>query len=225
MSRRLPHCHHGSRSCVAVDRTNISGSEDGTLLRARPSCLVIVVPIPATLSWIPAFPSRASAAIVASGGSRATCKQLPKSEIQQLLSVQIAKVKVTSALQTGQQCVYSGSDGGYDIDVLVIGGSEAKPGFQEDVKGMSPKVAVKGVGDKAYREKGDFQIDSIKGASSAPYRSARTTASQAWPPWRPMGLMGPDRLHKTSWSPSHPAGSTLRDRAMSPMTRACPAGR
>ena len=163
MSRRLPHCHHGSRSCVAVDR-KISGSEDGTLLRARPSCLVIVVPIPAALSWIPAFPSRASAAIVASGGSRATCKQLPKSEIQQLLSVQIAKVKVTSALQTGQQWVYSGSDGGDDIDVLVIGGSEAKPGFQEDVKGMSPKVAVKGVGDKAYREKGDFQIDSIKGS-------------------------------------------------------------
>ena len=86
---------------MAVDR-KISGSEDGALLRARPSCLVIVVPILATLNWIPAFPSRASAAIVASGGSRATCKQLPKSEIQQLLSVQIAKVKVTSALQTGQ---------------------------------------------------------------------------------------------------------------------------
>ncbi len=118
----------------------------------------------ATLSWIPALGLRASAAVVASGSSKATCKQLPKSQIQALLSVPIAKVKVTSALATGQQCVYSGSDGGDDIDVLVIGGSEAKPGFQEDVKGMSPKVAVKGVGDKAYREKGDFQIDSIKGS-------------------------------------------------------------
>ena len=118
----------------------------------------------ATLSWIPALGLRASGAVVASGSSKATCKQLPKSQIQALLSVPIAKVKVTSALATGQQCVYSGSDGGDDIDVLVIGGSEAKPGFQEDVKGMSPKVAVKGVGDKAYREKGDFQIDSIKGS-------------------------------------------------------------
>ena len=134
------------------------------MLGARPGCLIIAVPILATLSWIPAFGSRASAAVVASGGSKATCKQLPKSQIQALLSVPIAKVKVTSALATGQQCVYSGPDDGDDIDVLVIGGSEAKPGFQEDVKGMSPKVAVKGVGDKAYREKGDFQIDSIKGS-------------------------------------------------------------
>ena len=134
------------------------------MLRARRSCLIIAVPIVATLSWIPALGLRASAAVVASGGSKATCKQLPKSQIQALLSVPIAKVKVTSALATGQQCVYSGSDGGDDIDVLVIGGSEAKPGFQEDVKDMSPKVAVKGVGDKAYREKGDFQIDSIKGS-------------------------------------------------------------
>ena len=134
------------------------------MLRARRRCLIIAVPIVATLSWIPVLGLRASAAVVASGGSKATCKQLPKSQIQALLSVPIAKVKVTSALATGQQCVYSGSDGGDDIDVLVIGGSEAKPGFQEDVKDMSPKVAVKGVGDKAYREKGDFQIDSIKGS-------------------------------------------------------------
>ena len=49
------------------------------------------------------------------------------------------------------------------IDVLVIKGSEAKPGFQEDVKGLSPKVAVAGVGDKAYRVKGDYQIESIMG--------------------------------------------------------------
>ena len=134
------------------------------MLRARGSCLLIAIPLLATLSWIPAFGSTASAAVAASGGSKATCKQLPKSQIQALLSVPIAKVKVTPALQTGQQCVYSGSDDAGAIDVLVIGGSEAKPGFQEDVKGMSPKVAVKGVGDKAYREKGDFQIDSIKGS-------------------------------------------------------------
>jgi hypothetical protein len=144
-------------------RPTTSGLEDETLLRARGSCLVIAVTVAATLSWIPGSGSGASAAVVASGGSKATCKQLPKSQIQSLLSVPIQKVKITAALQTGQQCVYSGPGGAEDIDVLVIKGSEAKPGFREDVKGLNPKVAVPGVGDKAYREKGDYQIESIGG--------------------------------------------------------------
>ena len=73
---------------------------------------------------------------------------------------------MTSALQTGQQCVYSGtgSGDGEDIDVLVFNGSQTKQEFQQEVKSWGHKVAVKGVGDKAYRAKGDFQIDSIKGS-------------------------------------------------------------
>ncbi len=136
------------------------------MLRSRGRSLVIVVPIVVTLSWIPASAGRVSAAAVASQGSKATCKQLPKSQIQSLLAVPIAKVKVTAALQTGQQCVYSGagSEGSGDaIDVLVIKGREAKQGIQEDMKSLSPRVPVKGVGDRAYREGGDFQIDSIEG--------------------------------------------------------------
>jgi hypothetical protein len=137
------------------------------LLPSRARSLVIAVPIVAALSWIPGLSGRVSAAVVANQSSKATCKQLPKSQIQALLAAPIGKVQVTAALQTGQQCVYtgSGSSGGDGdvIDVLVIKGAEAKRGIQEDMKSLSPRVAVKGVGDKAYRQKGDYQIDSIKG--------------------------------------------------------------
>jgi hypothetical protein len=127
---------------------------------------VIAVPVVAILSYIPAFGGSASATALPVDSGKATCKQLPKSQIQPVLSVPIGKVSVTAALQTGQQCVYSGagSDDGVDIDVLVFNGSQAKPEFQQEVKGWGPKVAVKGIGDKAYRKKGDYQIDSIKGS-------------------------------------------------------------
>jgi hypothetical protein len=150
---------------VAIDPTT-SGLEDETLLRARGGCFLIAVPLVAILSYIPAFGGSAAADVVAVEASKATCKQLPKSQIQPLLSVPIGKVTVTPALQTGQQCVYSGtgSGDGDDIDVLVFNGSQAKPEFQQEVKGWGPKVAVKEVGDKAYRKKGDYQIDSIKGS-------------------------------------------------------------
>jgi hypothetical protein len=135
------------------------------LLCSRGRYLAVALPIAVTLSWIPAFGSRANATVVANQSSKATCKQLTKAQIQPLLSRPITKIKVTDALQTGQQCVYTGSDsdGSGDIDVLVIKGSAAKQGFQEDVRGLDSKVAVTGVGDKAYRAKGDFQISSIKG--------------------------------------------------------------
>jgi hypothetical protein len=125
------------------------------------------VPVVSILSYIPAFGGSASASALPVDSGKATCKQLPKSQIQPVLSVPIGKVSVTAALQTGQQCVYSkgaGSDDGVDIDVLVFNGSQAKPEFQQEVKGWGPKVAVKGIGDKAYRKKGDYQIDSIKGS-------------------------------------------------------------
>ncbi len=55
------------------------------------------------------------------------------------------------------------SEDGPAIDVLVVGGSDAKSSFQEDVRGLDSKVAVPGVGQKAYRAKGDFQISSTNG--------------------------------------------------------------
>ena len=133
------------------------------MFRSRVRYLALTVPIVVTLGWVPALSARASAAVLATQSSTAACKQLTKSQIQPLLATPIAKVKVTPAPGSGQQCVYSGS-GGKAIDVLVIKGSFAKQGFQEDLTGMQHKVAVSGVGDKAYREKGDFQIDSIKGS-------------------------------------------------------------
>jgi hypothetical protein len=122
------------------------------------------LPIVVALSLIPALAGTASATLTASSGAKATCKQLTKSEVQPLLASPVTKVKVAAATSAGQQCEFSG--GGHVIDVLVLKGSTAKQGFQEDVKDMSPKVAVPGVGDKAYREGGDFQIDSIKGTES-----------------------------------------------------------
>jgi hypothetical protein len=113
----------------------------------------------------------AAGGIVGGGGAvagaatpAATCKQLTKAQVQPVMSMPITKVKVTKALSTGQQCVYSdAADDGKAVDVLVIGGSEAKSSFQEDVRGLDSKVAVPGVGQKTYRAKGDFQISSTNG--------------------------------------------------------------
>jgi hypothetical protein len=103
-------------------------------------------------------------AVAGAATPRATCKQLTKAQVQPLMSVKVNKVEVTKALSTGQQCVYSNSSGGGQaVDVLVIGGSDAKPSFQEDVRGFDSKMAVPGVGQKAYRDKGDFQISSFNG--------------------------------------------------------------
>ena len=89
-----------------------------------------------------------------------TCKQLTKAQIQPLLTSHIAKVNITPAPYGGQQCVFSGSDGDGDIDVLVINGKQF---YKQDVKDTHLNVAVPGVGDKAARAKGDFQIDALKG--------------------------------------------------------------
>jgi hypothetical protein len=100
------------------------------------------------------------------GTGAATCKQLTKAQIQPLMSTPITKIMITKALQTGQQCVYSGASGGAAIDVLVLKGAPAKQGFQEDLRSLDHKVAVPGVGARAYRAKGDYQIDSLSGTES-----------------------------------------------------------
>jgi hypothetical protein len=111
----------------------------------------------------------ASGAIVGGSGvagaatPSATCKQLTKAQVQPLMAAKITKVKVTKSVGSGQECVYSSADDADEIDVLVIGGSEAKKAFQEDVHGLTSKQAVPGVGEKTYRSKGDFQISSTNG--------------------------------------------------------------
>jgi hypothetical protein len=97
----------------------------------------------------------------ASPAPAATCGQLTRAEIQPLMSAPITMVKVAKVL-TGQQCEYL-ADGGKDIDVIVVKGGQSRQDFASEVSSIDSKVAVKGVGDKAYRAKGDFQIDAIKG--------------------------------------------------------------
>ncbi len=127
----------------------------------------VVLPLVAGLMYVgmPLFSGTGSEAFGASSTSSGTCAQLTKAQIQPLLSVSVAKVKI-SRVSGGQQCVYSGPGGdGEAIDVLVISGGGAKQAFTGEVKSLDGKVAVKGVGSQAYREKGDFQLDSIKGST------------------------------------------------------------
>lgn len=105
----------------------------------------------------------ASGPVAGAATPPATCKQLSKAQVQPLMTATITKVKVTKPLSSGQECVFSSSDDAEDIDVLVVGGSEAKEAFQEDVRGLTSKQAVPGVGQKTYRSKGDFQISSTDG--------------------------------------------------------------
>jgi hypothetical protein len=127
----------------------------------------VVPPLVIALLFVglPLFNGTGSEAFGASSTSSGTCRQLTKAQIQPLLSVHVANVKI-SHVADGQQCVYAGPGGdGEAIDVLVISGSGAKQAFTTEVKSLDGKVAVKGVGSQAYREQGDFQLDSIKGST------------------------------------------------------------
>ena len=100
------------------------------------------------------------------GGTKASCKQLTKEQVQPLMVNAITDVKVTAAGTDGegQQCVFSAPDGTGAIDVLVLGGADAQPAYAGAIKAESHgPVAVPGVGDKASRDTGDGEIDSIKG--------------------------------------------------------------
>lgn len=102
----------------------------------------------------------------AAGGSSATCKQLTKAEVQPLMVETITGVTVTAAGVNGegQQCVFSGQDGAGGIDVLVLRGADASLAYNEAVKAETDgPVDVPGVGDRASRDTGDDQINSIKG--------------------------------------------------------------
>jgi hypothetical protein len=134
--------------------------------RIRPTLgAIALLPAVVVLACLPpAGGSTALAGAATAGSGGATCKQLTKAQVQPLMSVTVNQVKVTKATSSGQQCVYSNSDqGGQAVDILVIGGSQAKASFQEDVHSLDSKVAVPGVGQTAYRAKGDFQISAFNG--------------------------------------------------------------
>jgi hypothetical protein len=109
-----------------------------------------------------------SAAGSSSGGSAVTCKQVTEAEVQPLSTDPITQDTVTAesegSLGTGQQCVLSGADGDGTVDILVLGGSGASNAYAEALTSETDgQVAVSGVGDKASRDKGDDQINAIKG--------------------------------------------------------------
>ena len=98
------------------------------------------------------------------GGTAVTCSQLTKADVQPLLVDPITTVTVTAAGidGEGQQCVFgTASDGA--VDVLVLSGDLATTGYAQEVQGMTKPVSVPGVGDRAARDTGDDQPDSIKG--------------------------------------------------------------
>ena len=100
------------------------------------------------------------------GGTKASCKQLTKEQVQPLLANAITDVKVTAAGTDGegQQCVFSAPDGTGAIDVLVLGGADAQQAYAGAINAETHgPVAVPGVGDKASRDTGDGEIDSMKG--------------------------------------------------------------
>ncbi len=110
-----------------------------------------------------AEPLAASAAATA-GGASATCNQLTKADVQPLLVDPITTVSVTAAGTggEGQQCVFgTASDGA--VDVLVLRGDDATSGYAQETQGMTKPVSLPGIGDKAARDTGDDQPDSIKG--------------------------------------------------------------
>ena len=100
------------------------------------------------------------------GGTKVRCSPLTKAQVQPLMANTITDVKVTAAGTDaeGQQCVFSAPDGTGAIDVLVLAGADAQQAYAGAIKAETHgPVAVPGVGDRASRDTGDGEIDSIKG--------------------------------------------------------------
>jgi hypothetical protein len=107
-----------------------------------------------------------SADTTSRGGTKVTCSQLTKEQVQPLIVYPITDVKVTAAGTDGegQQCIFDGNNGDGAIDVMVLGGAEGQQVYASAVKEESHgPVNVPGVGDKASRDAGDGQIESMKG--------------------------------------------------------------
>jgi hypothetical protein len=147
--RRLP-------GCFTIDFL----VDERSFMRLRCLRILLALPVLALAVTVPSLTGSNGPQASAASKPSVTCKQLTKGQIQPFLIVHIVKVKITAASFGGQQCVFSGPDGDGAIDVLVINGKQY---YKEDVRDSHLKVAVPGVGDKAARAKGDFQIDALEG--------------------------------------------------------------
>ena len=143
---------------------------------SRPSSVTValVLTLGALLSGCSGAPRADTASAAAAsgdttssiGGTKVRCNQLTKEQVQPLMANTITDVKVTAAGTDGegQQCIFSAPDGTGAIDVMVLGGADAQQAYAGAVKAESHgPVNVPGVGDKASRDTGDGEIDSIKG--------------------------------------------------------------
>jgi hypothetical protein len=122
-----------------------------------------LVPFAVVVALVVGGAAQATADVPTAKKPSITCKQLTKPELQPLVSGTISSVKVTAALDSGQQCVFSTSDAEAAIDVLVDKGGLAATAFKANVKAFTHKVAVPGVSGKAYRDTGDFTIEALNG--------------------------------------------------------------
>lgn len=156
----LTGCHSNSSSGAAAS----SGSSNGAAVTtAAPGAASAGLAGGST----PAAAQQSSSASIG-GSAKANCKQLTVAEVQPLMVEKIVKDDITAANlgddTPGQQCVFSGADGAGAVDVLVMAGPQAVPGYAQELAGeANGQVAVPGIGDKASREKGDGQVIALKG--------------------------------------------------------------
>jgi hypothetical protein len=153
--------------------------------RVRPLLAPIALGAGALLAWAPAMPASTAFAATSSHGSKATCSQLSKAQIQPLIVNPITKVTVKplkdqqyaiggSKKQVGQECIYAaGSGDSQALIVSVVGGPSAAVAYKGDLQGLgSDHVSVPGVGDKAVRASVDAkgeadttELSSLKGST------------------------------------------------------------
>ena len=152
----------------------LKGESDMTFPRPSLAPAALVLALGAWLAGCSGAPraDTASAAttsadtVSSQGGTTVSCKQLTKEQVQPLIVYPITDIKVTAAGTDGegQQCIFDGNNGDGAIDVLVLGGTDGPPAYASAIKAeLHGPVDVPGVGDKASRETGDGEINSIKG--------------------------------------------------------------
>ncbi len=140
-------------------------------------------PLLIIMGLLPAASLAAAPAASDASGSKGTCAQVTKAQVQTLMAPRITKVTVksvpgftylVSAKRVGQQCVYAAGPSDSDaLSVTVVSGPAAARAYASDVQGLGARpVPVPGVGDKAVRARvdakgavGTAMITSIKGST------------------------------------------------------------
>lgn len=104
-----------------------------------------------------------------SGGTdaKATCSQITKEQVQELIVDPITKVSTQpyGVDGKGQACYFATSDSDDALVISVLSGQEATDTYNSDVQSLAKAVSVSGVGDKAMRDAGDATpaVTSMKG--------------------------------------------------------------